>query len=104
MTELLLEIFTLTNKNERETYPEMRDGIDEKWFFYHVIWDIKEGLPCYNTCIINENGDITNFFSNLARNERNMTWIEVLNFSHVTFSLILLKLSCGMHNVSVYGR
>lgn len=30
MTELLLRIFRLTNKNERETYPEMRDGVDKK--------------------------------------------------------------------------
>lgn len=85
MTEPLLGIFRHTNKNERETYPEMRDGVDKKRSFHHVVWNIKEGLPCHDTCIINENGDITYFFSNLARNEKNMTSIEALKFFFSTF-------------------
>jgi hypothetical protein len=58
----------------------MRDDLDIETSFYHVIWNIKEELPCYNASVVYEDGHIANFFSDLARREANMKLIEVRHF------------------------
>lgn len=39
--------------------------IDIKWLFHEVIGTVEELLACYNASIVDEDGDVTDFFFNL---------------------------------------